>query len=168
MRLVTAEEMRNADQAAMNEFGIPGIVLMENAGKAVVDQAEKMLGTLNGKKATIFCGGGNNGGDGLVAARHMVNKGCDVRLYFLNDPEVFRGDALTNYEILSNMGVSGLQLGEAVTPDPGRPALILRRSSGQQLWDIAKSTGSTVESIRNANGLTEAPDDDRMLLIPVI
>jgi hypothetical protein len=64
--------------------------------------------------------------------------------------------------------ITGLQLGEAVTPDPGRPALILRRSSGQQLWDIAKSTGSTVESIRNANGLTEAPDDDRMLLIPVI
>jgi len=123
MRLVTAEEMRNADQAAMNEYGIPGIVLMENAGRAIVAQAEKMLGSLNGKKAAIFCGGGNNGGDGLVAARHMVNKGCDVRLYFLNDPEIFRGDALTNYEILSNMGVSGLQLGEGGRNNVARMAL---------------------------------------------
>ena len=123
MRLVTAEEMRNADNAAINEYGIPGIVLMENAGRAVVAQAEKMLGDLNGKKAAIFCGGGNNGGDGLVVARHMVNKGCDVRLYFLNDPEVFRGDALINYEILCNMGVSGLQLVEGGRINVARMAL---------------------------------------------
>ena len=62
MRLVTAEEMRQADSSAINEYGIPGIVLMENAGQAVVRQAEKMLGSLAGKKAAIFCGGGNNGG----------------------------------------------------------------------------------------------------------
>ena len=62
MRLVTAEEMRLADEAAINEYGIPGLLLMENAGQAVVRQAEKMLGTLSGKKAAIFCGGGNNGG----------------------------------------------------------------------------------------------------------
>ena len=105
MRLVTADEMRQADQMAMEEFGIPGMVLMENAGQAVVREAEKMLGTLEGKKAAIFCGGGNNGGDGLVVARHLYNQGCDVRLYFLNDPDVFRGDALANYQILNNMGV---------------------------------------------------------------
>ena len=64
--------------------------------------------------------------------------------------------------------VTGLQLGENVTPDPGRPSLILRRSDGQRLWDIAKASGSTVESIRKANGLTEEPESDRMLLIPVI
>jgi len=123
MRLVTAEEMRLADEAAINEFGIPGIVLMENAGQAVVRQAEKLLGDLDGKKAAIFCGGGNNGGDGLVVARHLFNRGCDVRLYFLTDPEIFRGDALTNYNILSNMSVAGFQLTEGSRLNVARMAL---------------------------------------------
>ena len=123
MRLVTAEEMRLADQSAVNDFGIPGIVLMENAGLAVVRQAEEMLGELAGKKAAIFCGGGNNGGDGLVVARHLHNRGCEVRLYFLNDPEVFRGDALINYQILNNMGVSGFQITEGSRLNVARMAL---------------------------------------------
>ena len=124
MRLLTAEEMRLADQTATNDFGIPGIVLMENAGLAVVAQVEELLGPdLSGKKAAIFCGGGNNGGDGLVAARHLHNRGCEVRLYFLTDPDIFRGDALTNYQILCNMGVSGLQLSEGRRLNVARMAL---------------------------------------------
>ena len=124
MRLLTADEMRLADQAAINDFGIPGIVLMENAGLAVVRQVEELLGhDLNGKKAAVFCGGGNNGGDGLVAARHLHNRGCEVRLYFLTDPDIFRGDALANYEILCNMGVSGLQLSESRRLNLARMAL---------------------------------------------
>lgn len=123
MRLVTAEEMRQADSMAINEYGIPGIVLMENAGQAVVQQAEKILGDLAGKKAAIFCGGGNNGGDGLVIARHLFNRGCEVRLYFLTDPEVFRGDALTNYNIINNMGISGFQLAEGNRLNVARMAL---------------------------------------------
>ena len=54
MRLVTAEEMRQADRMAIEEYGVPGMVLMENAGQAVVQEAEKMLGGLDGKKAAIF------------------------------------------------------------------------------------------------------------------
>ena len=123
MRLVTAEEMRQADNTAINEYGIPGIVLMENAGQAVVKQVEKMLGDLSGKKAAIFCGGGNNGGDGLVIARHLFNKGCEVRLYFLTDPEVFRGDALTNYKIITNLGIDGFQLTEGNRLNVARMAL---------------------------------------------
>lgn len=123
MRLVTAEEMRLADESAINDYGIPGVVLMENAGQAVVRQAEKMLGTLSGKKAAIFCGGGNNGGDGLVVARHMYNRGCEVRLYFLTDPEVFRGDALTNYKIITSMGLTGFQLYEGNRLNVARMAL---------------------------------------------
>ncbi len=123
MRLVTAEEMRLADSSAINEYGIPGAVLMENAGHALANQAEKMLGTLNGKKIAIFCGGGNNGGDGLVAARHLYNRGCEVRLYFLADPEVFRGDALLNYNIITNMGITGFQLLEGNRLNVARMAL---------------------------------------------
>lgn len=123
MRLVTAEEMRQADRMAIEEYGVPGMVLMENAGQAVVQEAEKMLGGLDGKKAAIFCGGGNNGGDGLVVARHLYNRGCDVRLYFLDDPEVFRGDALANYQILNNMGVTSFQLTEGSRLNVARMAL---------------------------------------------
>lgn len=123
MRLVTTDEMRLADEAAINEYGIPGAVLMENAGQAVVAQVEKMLGTLEGKKAAVFCGGGNNGGDGLVVARHLYNRGCEVRLYFLADPDVFRGDALTNYNIITNMGIAGFQLSEGNRLNVARMAL---------------------------------------------
>ncbi|MBQ3111677.1 MAG: NAD(P)H-hydrate dehydratase [Firmicutes bacterium] len=112
MRLVTAEEAHLADTAAIEDYGIPGAVLMENAGLAVVAEAEKMLGALPGKKVAIFCGSGNNGGDGLVVARHLHNRGCDVRLYFISDPDIFRGDAYTNWNILKNMGVSGYWLTE--------------------------------------------------------
>lgn len=64
--------------------------------------------------------------------------------------------------------VTGLELGEAESPDPGRPSLILRRAGEGSLWDIAKGTGSTVTAIQKANGLSGEPLDDRLLLIPVV
>ena len=63
--------------------------------------------------------------------------------------------------------VTGLSLGEEKTADAARPSLILRRAGGQRLWDIAKSTGSTVSGIRKANGLDREPEENRILLIPV-
>ncbi|MCL2496066.1 MAG: NAD(P)H-hydrate dehydratase [Clostridiales bacterium] len=123
MRLVTAEEMRMADKMAIEEYGVPSMLLMENAGLAIVRQAEAMLGSVNGKKVAVFCGGGNNGGDGLVAARHLYNRGCDVRLYFVTDPDIFRGDSLTNWQILKNMGVSGYWLTEGNRLNVARMAL---------------------------------------------
>jgi NAD(P)H-hydrate epimerase len=123
MRLVTAEEMRQADKMAMEEYGIPSMLLMENAGLALVRQAEEMLLGASGKRIAIFCGGGNNGGDGLVAARHLYNRGCDVRLYFVSDPDIFRGDALNNWQILKNMGVSGYWLTEGNRMNVARMAL---------------------------------------------
>ncbi len=64
--------------------------------------------------------------------------------------------------------VTGLEIGEMVTPDPKRPSLILRRSEGMSLWELAKGCGSTVEAIEKANGLTGEPDPQNMLLIPVV
>ena len=63
--------------------------------------------------------------------------------------------------------VTGFTLGEEKTRDVSRPSLILRRAGGQRLWDIAKSTGSTVSGIRKANGLEREPEENRILLIPV-
>ncbi|MCL1976176.1 MAG: NAD(P)H-hydrate dehydratase, partial [Firmicutes bacterium] len=123
MRLVTAEEMRQADKMAIEGYGIPGMLLMENAGIAVVRQAEEMLIGVSGKRIAVFCGGGNNGGDGLVAARHLYNRGCDVSLYFVTDPDIFRGDALSNWQILKNMGITGYWLTEGNRLNVARMAL---------------------------------------------
>jgi hypothetical protein len=63
--------------------------------------------------------------------------------------------------------VTGLELGQVKQSDPARPSLILRRAGDSTLWEMAKGTGSTVDAIRKANGLTGEPLDDRLLLIPV-
>ncbi len=63
--------------------------------------------------------------------------------------------------------VTGLEFGELTQPDPGRPSLILRRAGENELWDVAKATGSTVDAISKANGLEGEPDPGRLLLIPV-
>ncbi len=106
MRLVTAEEMRMLDQAATKEFNIPSIVLMENAGNALLSRAQEMIGTVEGKKVVIFVGGGNNGGDGLVLARRLHNKGCDVRLFLTSNPDHFQGDALTSWSSVVKLGIN--------------------------------------------------------------
>ncbi|MFZ5596057.1 MAG: NAD(P)H-hydrate dehydratase [Bacillota bacterium] len=105
MKVVTALQMREIDRRAMEDFKIPGIVLMENAGKSVVDIVrEKLGGVVYGKNVAVFCGKGNNGGDGLVAARHLFNMGADVRVIFLEKPEKITGDAAVNLEIWQRTG----------------------------------------------------------------
>ncbi len=95
LELLTNEEMAAADAAAV-EAGVPSLTLMENAGRAVADEAETLL-TAAGKKGApiaILCGPGNNGGDGFVAARYLKERGHDVRLGFNGDIGTLKGDAL--------------------------------------------------------------------------
>ena len=105
MRLLTGEEMRQADAIAIMEYGIPGVVLMENAGRALAFAADAMLAASGGHKVTVITGGGNNGGDGFVAARHLHNMGHTVRLFLLVPPEKLKGDALLNWQIIEKMGM---------------------------------------------------------------
>ena len=78
MKLVTAKEMQNLDRLAVEEYAIPGIVLMENASKAVADTAVEMLRNNGGDSVIVVCGKGNNGGDGFGAARWLANYGYAV------------------------------------------------------------------------------------------
>ncbi|MFZ5642991.1 MAG: NAD(P)H-hydrate dehydratase [Bacillota bacterium] len=103
MKAVTAGEMRDIDRKAIKEFGIPGIVLMENAGRRVVEAVLDKLGNVQGRTVTIFVGKGNNGGDGFVAARHLYNMGADVKVLLLENPESIAGDAAVNLEIWRKM-----------------------------------------------------------------
>lgn len=104
MHLLTAEEMQNLDKAAINQLGIPGVVLMENAGLQVRGEIHRILGDLKGKTITIFAGKGNNGGDGFVVARHLLNAGAQVKVMLFSDISDITGDAKINLNILQAMG----------------------------------------------------------------
>ncbi|MFZ5633197.1 MAG: NAD(P)H-hydrate dehydratase [Bacillota bacterium] len=104
MKAVTAQEMREIDRRAIVEFKIPGIMLMENAGLRVVEAVLEKLSAIQGRTVTIFAGKGNNGGDGLVVARHLFNMGADVKVLLLDSPDNISGDAAVNLEIWQRMG----------------------------------------------------------------
>lgn len=104
MFIASAEEMRALDRLAIQELGIPGVVLMENAGLRVVEVIGQVLGGLKGRKVMVLAGKGNNGGDGFVIARHLLNRGVEVKTLLLADPDQISGDARINLEILQKMG----------------------------------------------------------------
>lgn len=104
MRVVTNKEMKEIDRWAQKSLGIPGAVLMENAGQGCVAILKKHF-DLQNLKVLIFCGKGNNGGDGLVIARHLNNLGSIVRIILLGKGQDLKGDALTNYNIVKKSGI---------------------------------------------------------------
>jgi NAD(P)H-hydrate epimerase len=95
-RPLTRVEVRNVDRRAIEEYGVPGLVLMENAGRGCVE----VLQSLGCKGlVAIVCGKGNNAGDGFVIARHLDIRGLPVKLLLVGSPDELRGDAATNYQI---------------------------------------------------------------------
>ncbi len=103
MKLPQAKEMQALDKYAIEHFGIPGVVLMENAGLGTVLAMEKEFGSPSNHFATIFVGPGNNGGDGLVIGRHLHQRGCEPIFFFLVDPETLTGDAEINFKIIRKL-----------------------------------------------------------------
>ncbi|SMB91006.1 NAD(P)H-hydrate epimerase [Thermanaeromonas toyohensis ToBE] len=105
MYVVTAAEMAEIDRMASRDYFVPSIVLMENAGLRVTESIRRYFGgRVAGKRVLIFAGKGNNGGDGLVVARHLHNEGAEVKVFLLARPEDLRGDPRTNLEIYQKMG----------------------------------------------------------------
>jgi hydroxyethylthiazole kinase-like uncharacterized protein yjeF len=99
MKVATAEEMQELDRKAIETYRIPGIVLMENAGRGAAEVISNFFPEIHKKKVAIIAGKGNNGGDGFVIARYLLNQGIYVRVYLLTDPKGLRGDAETNFSI---------------------------------------------------------------------
>jgi len=97
--------MRALDRKAIDEIGIPGEQLMEEAGKGVADVADMFLKEIGGKKVAIFCGKGNNGGDGFVAARHLGGKGYSVDVFLVARMDELKGDARLNLERAVKLGI---------------------------------------------------------------
>ena len=98
--LATADQMQQIDRTAIGKLGIPGIILMENSGRSFVNELSKRITPLPGKHITVLCGKGNNGGDGYVIARHLLNRGCAVNVVLLCKRKDVQDDARVNLDIL--------------------------------------------------------------------
>ena len=105
MLVATASEMASLDRQTIEEIGIPGIVLMENAGRGAAAFFMEVLPDLLERRITILAGSGNNAGDGFVLARLFWVQDADVRVICLRGPGRLKGDALTNFQILEKLGV---------------------------------------------------------------
>ncbi|MEM4190055.1 MAG: NAD(P)H-hydrate epimerase [Candidatus Caldarchaeum sp.] len=103
MQTVTSEDMMVLDANA-DWMGVKRLLLMENAGRAVANHLAEALGGVQGKKILLLCGPGNNGGDGLAAARHLACMGAEVKVLLLTDPSRIKTEeARINYEAVKNM-----------------------------------------------------------------
>ena len=137
MKVATSQEMKDLDRAAMEEFGIPGLVLMENAALRAVQVLREKHNHLLSERVFIFCGKGNNGGDGLAMARHLANSGHRVEIILLTDPEKVGGDAAVNLRICRKMGLSLRSVLSTADLSPLRDSL----SGGGLIIDAIFGTG---------------------------
>ena len=104
--ILSVKEARSIDERATREYGIPSILLMENAARGLSDHIQILLKKFpRMTRILFFCGGGNNGGDGLAAARHLYKKQLNPTVYLLTDPKKLKGDAATNYVMATKLGV---------------------------------------------------------------
>ncbi len=125
MYIATAQEMNNIDRRARDEYGIPALLLMENAASGITRTVEEMLGSVSRKRITVICGRGNNGGDGLAAARQLYNRGARVSVYLLSDMTAFTAEAEMNLNIALKTGV---EIHGKGTYPPGTLRLALNHS----------------------------------------
>jgi NAD(P)H-hydrate epimerase len=100
VRSVTVKEIQKLDRIAIKEFGIPSLVLMENAGRAVAEEVKKYLRRKKRPRVCIVCGLGNNAGDGFVVARHLANAGIPTKTFLIGKASRLKHDAAVNFRIL--------------------------------------------------------------------
>lgn len=137
MKVLTAVAMQELDRRAITEAGVPGAVLMENAGRGVADTIRERFAGLFPGPVVILCGRGNNGGDGFVIARHLRSCGWEVRLILLAERAAVSGDAAGMLALLEQ---AGGDIGEA--PDAARLAAALAAAAGCRLCiDALLGTG---------------------------
>lgn len=103
MKIATTEQMREMDQQTIQNYEVPGLILMENAALQFIEVLKERFGPLNEKRIVIICGKGNNGGDGLAIARHLSHySGANVQIVLIEAADAFRGQALANFKMAVN------------------------------------------------------------------
>jgi NAD(P)H-hydrate epimerase len=113
MQSLTRDQTRAIDRFAIETLGVPGVVLMENAGRLCADAVGDFLHGPAGRKVAICAGAGNNGGDGFVMARHLSMRGAAVAVFLVSPAERLSGDAEINYRIARNLGLDIREVGSA-------------------------------------------------------
>jgi hydroxyethylthiazole kinase-like uncharacterized protein yjeF len=137
MILVTANEMQAMDRQTIDDFGIPGMVLMENAGRGATRFLLEQFPDIENKKVGVIAGRGNNGGDGFVMARYLKQKGIQVQVYLLAETDRVQGDALANLKLLKPLGVPVVEI-----PDEASFSKFNCEMQGVDLWiDAILGTG---------------------------
>jgi NAD(P)H-hydrate epimerase len=141
--LLPPAAIRELDRRAIADFGIPGIVLMENAGRGCAEFISnlKPAGTV-----VICCGKGNNGGDGFVIARHLNSRAIPVEVLLFTDPTELRGDALTNHEIARRSQIPLTVCDDQTTPEPAwLSSALAKLQAAALIVDALLGTGTTGE-----------------------
>jgi NAD(P)H-hydrate epimerase len=133
---LTRDEVRRVDAIAIENYGLPGLVLMENAGRGA---AELLRSLAVCGPVTICCGRGNNGGDGFVIARHLEIAGGTVKVLLFADPARLTGDAAANYAVLERAGTPIRLLPDGFDAD----AVIDELTGSQWIVDALLGTGAT-------------------------
>ena len=113
MRVLNAAQMREADRRTIDDIGIPSLVLMENAGRQAVAAMEAIFGDLLERRVAVLCGRGNNGGDGFVVARTLLQRGVDVSVFLIGRVADVRGDARANLDILGRIGLTVVEVADS-------------------------------------------------------
>jgi NAD(P)H-hydrate epimerase len=123
LRPLSRDEVRGIDARAAGEFGMPTLVLMENAGRGAADLLRERAGAAKGPdpvRVLVLCGPGNNGGDGGVVARHLDLWGFAVRVVWFADPGALRGDAAVQWAVLDRSGFDQRAWDDDPATNPGR------------------------------------------------
>ena len=123
MRILTADQAREADHRTIEEIGVPAIVLMENAGHQVVSAMRATLSDLSTSRVGVLCGRGNNGGDGLVVARVLWQQGIEVHAFLFGKAGDIAGDARRNLSIAKNLGIPVLEIRDREAWDGAQPTV---------------------------------------------
>jgi NAD(P)H-hydrate epimerase len=164
MKILTAKQMGEVDRLSSERFLIPSLLLMENAGRSVVDEIERSVPRFRAGRTLIICGRGNNGGDGLVVARHLVMRGAAPEVLLLADPGRFKGDALANWRIGNEIGLT-----VHVLPDPSQALAHVRQAGHIDIvvdalfgtglsQPIAPDLGQVVEWVNKSGAFVVAVD----------
>jgi hydroxyethylthiazole kinase-like uncharacterized protein yjeF len=143
MRVLTAAQMREADRVTIEEVGLPSLVLMENAGRQVAAAIEALFPNLGTRRVAVLAGRGNNGGDGFVIARTLLERVVEVPVFVIGSLSEVRGDARHNLEVLGRLGASVVEIAD------------------EQAWELHFSEISTCDLIVDAifgTGLRQALD----------
>jgi hydroxyethylthiazole kinase-like uncharacterized protein yjeF len=141
MKLVTAEQMRAIDRRTIEEAGVPGATLMESAGTAVFRLIAELLGEPERKRALVFCGKGNNGGDGFVVARLLHEWGAEVAAVLVGKGAQLRGDAKANFDRARKAEVAVHEIGGSLVKWPQAEGLVAAARESDVLVDALLGTG---------------------------